>query len=70
MLWILFGLSIVACAPNKVETVQVPASSNCSAAESRTCISVTEEFIREHGRLFADNIRLKADNDACHGKGD
>lgn len=63
---ILFTLSIGACQPVEVKTVEVPATIQCK--EGDRCFSVTKEFLLEHGRLFDENIRLKSALNICQNK--
>ena len=47
------------------ELTPSPAMVGCVGPE---CVSVTKEFVKEHGRLFAEKIRLKAALKLCQEK--
>jgi hypothetical protein len=66
MLPTLFIMSLGGCPAPEVKTVEVQASIQCK--EGDRCFSVTKEFLLEHGRLFDENIRMKAALKICNDR--
>ena len=66
MLLILCLMSTVSCALKPVPRPASGATVRCAADED--CVSVSKAFVREHGELFDENIRLKAALKLCNEK--
>ena len=62
LLWISSSL-FIGCSTSKPLEVEEapPATVQCQT----NCVSVSKEFVKEHGRLFARVIRLKAALKLC-----
>ena len=66
LLWIGLWLSIVGCPSKPVPKPDPPSGATTQCLID--CASVSKSFLREHGQLFDENIRLKAALKLCQEK--
>lgn len=58
---------LASCSHKTPEPLDATISTRCDPATQR-CVTVTEGFILQHGRLYEDLIRTQAKLEACRAK--
>ncbi len=66
MLWIVFLLNLSACIKPQPEPLDASISVRC--APPKPCVSVTQGFVLDYGRLYEDLIRTQAKLAACQAR--